>query len=104
MDQLHACFPPYIYLCQVADHIPSAMRFYLFLWREAQTNTVSGDSKLYLKDEIENQHFFNWDSFITHCRDLAYEGLLEYEIIKDDKIVIILFQDYSIGGIGHTLC
>lgn len=97
-------YPPYIYLCQVADHIPHTLKTYLYLYRTFDRHAAADQAILFSRDTIENVEHMTWKDFTKDLRDLAYEGLLDYYAIDKKNMSITLFHDYSINAEGYSLC
>lgn len=72
---LRECFPPYMYLCQVADHCPKAAATYLTLWREKGKDY----SITYEKKKIRGNLLVSPTKFRNDILMLAREGLLEMQ-------------------------
>lgn len=101
-------YPPYLYLCQAVDHAPEAMRTYLLIWREFHNVKTIDNILIFERETVENIHFIDWNHFIFDLRELAYEGLLEFMKVNEDKYTVILAQDCTecedINMYGRTIC
>ena len=75
--------PPYIYLHQVADHIPETCRTFLFLWRARDDQ----NRVFVTKDEIIDKHFFPWIKFKNDIRKLALNDLCQYGWSEDVMVI-----------------
>jgi|SRR5277367_6153971 len=101
-DPINSPYPPYLYLCQAADYAPQTLRVFLLLWRDFHVEKFF-QGKMYLEDEVENDHFVSWEDFMMQVRELAYIGLLEYHK-TESGLCIILAQAPDIEAGGFSLC
>lgn len=101
----NSCYPPYIYLCQVADHIPHTLKTYLYLFRTFEKHNLGDDTALlFSRDTIENVEHMNWKDFCRDLQSLAYEGLIDCYPTDKKTMSVTLFHDYSINAEGYSLC
>jgi hypothetical protein len=83
--------PPYIYLCQVAEHCSKAMSTFLLIWRE-----MDDDYKLKLyHEDITDSLLFSLHKFHSDLKLLCKEGLLSYREDKKKKIIKIDITGYE---------
>lgn len=91
---MDSAYPPYEYLCRLADNNPQAIKSYLMLWREQD----STGKIVYDKDHIRNIKSLSWAKFLNDLRLLYREGLLEWHALRQDEqdhVMIIIAQYYT---------
>lgn len=64
-------YPPYLYLCQVADHCPKAIATYLLLWREKDFDC----SVIFEKKSVPDEYLITLTKLKNDLRQLCREGL-----------------------------
>lgn len=78
-------YPPYMFLHQVADHIPETSKTFLYLWRERDD-----DHRIFVtRQDVVDKAFFSWTKFQNDLRKLAGNDLLEFTF-ADDVLVVTL--------------
>lgn len=91
-------YPPYKFLCKVADTYPSAISTYMMLWRDKYE---SGSTELtYTWQLVQQERFFQWSRFKQDLATLDRALLLRYYKIKDDVIEVILFEEEYVANEG----
>lgn len=98
---MQSIYPPYEYLCLVADHCPRAMSTYLMLWRDFGKQS-SKNEICYTRDDIIAS-YFTWTKFQNDLSQLAYNGVLEFHKAKKNEIFITLAK-HEINFEGYSLC
>jgi hypothetical protein len=78
-------YPPYLYLHQVADHVPEASKTFLYLWRERDEHF----RVFVTREDIIGRAFFSWTKFLNDLRKLAGNDLLEYTQVDGVTVITL---------------
>lgn len=84
-------YPPYQYLCQVADYCPTALSTYIMLWRDFFQNN-DAIQLFYDRKKIVEDRCLRWTKFKNDLTTLGRFGLLDRHEVNEDIISVNLAE------------